>query len=183
MRPFTFRPAAVLELRRRQEDAARDVLAKAHAERARAEAGLAAALDAVTRAREAFRVDLQAPGAIARVGWHRSWIERLLRDVDARRRVAAIAAEVVERASAAVRDAMQRRRVLERLRDRAWRRYQVESRRAELQEMDRLAGLRYAAVAAELRENASDDQSDDGHDRLADARHRRNAEEGGSARP
>jgi flagellar FliJ protein len=183
MRPFTFRPAAVLELRRRQEETARDVLARAHAERTRAEAGLAAALEAVTRARQAFRADLQTANAVARAGWHRSWIERLLRDVDVRRRVAAMAADVVARASAAVRDAMQQRRVLERLRDRTWRRYQVESPRAELQEMDRLAGLRYAAAAAELRESASDDQSDHGRDRLADVHHGRDRHEEGSARP
>ena len=53
------------------------------------------------------------------------------------------------KATAALNQAMQRRRVLERLRDRALRKYSIARDREHIQEMDQLASLRYASQALE----------------------------------
>ncbi|MGE0363317.1 MAG: flagellar export protein FliJ [Vicinamibacterales bacterium] len=149
MRPFRFRPAALLELRRKEESTARDVLARAQDVQARADQAVVRASDAVMdAARTLGRV--QAEGATAdTLAWHRSWIGRLRHDVDQRRLAAAKAATIVEGASVVVRDAVQRRRVLERLRDRAWRRYRLEADREHARDMDRVAGARYHAQRAD----------------------------------
>lgn len=149
MRPFRFRPAALLELRLKEETAARDVLARAQDVQARADQSVVRASDAVMdAARTLGRV--QAEGATAdTLAWHRSWMARLRHDVDQRRLAAAKAATIVEGASVVVRDAVQRRRVLERLRDRAWRRYRLEADREHARDMDRVAGARYFAQRAD----------------------------------
>lgn len=149
MRPFRFRPAALLELRRKEETAARDALARAQDVQGRADQAVVRATAAVLdAARTLGRVQNEGATADA-LAWHRSWIARLRHDVDQRRLTAAKAATIVEGASVMVRDAVQRRRVLERLHDRAWQRYRVEADREHAREMDRVAGVRYFAQMAD----------------------------------
>ncbi|MGD9906096.1 MAG: flagellar export protein FliJ [Vicinamibacterales bacterium] len=145
MRPFRFRPAALLELRRRQEDAAREVLTRAQDVQARADQAVVRAGEAVLEAARALGRVQRDGATAATLAWHRSWIFRLRHDVDQRRLAAARAATIVEGASVVVRDAVQRRRVLERLRDRAWRRHRLEADREHAREMDSVATARYFA--------------------------------------
>jgi flagellar export protein FliJ len=149
MKPFRFRAEAALELRRKQEDLAR----VAHAA---ATTALHAAEVRVVEARQALDLATETSAASERDGidawlltWHRSWIERLRHEASARRDEAAVSAAAFERAVASMRKAHQRRRTLERLRERSEQRYQAEVRRSELKEMNLLAGLRFVAKAAD----------------------------------
>jgi flagellar biosynthesis chaperone FliJ len=145
MRPFRFRAAAALVMRRKLEDAARLQLAAADNARRSAEERAREAAGAVAEARAAA-ADASTAGAESwRLGWHQSWIARTRIEAEARRRAAAVSAEAATRATAAVQVAHQRRRALERLRDRAWHRYRLEAGRHELQAMNELATLRHHA--------------------------------------
>jgi flagellar FliJ protein len=149
MGPFRFRADLVLDLRRREEEAARTALARQRVVCDRAQAALAAARDAVLEAGRALD-SAAASGTIhGTLEWHRSWIIRLRLAVQAAIRVAAEADAAAGRAALALNQAMQKRRVLERLRDRAWRKYSLARDRAHIQDMNQLASLRYAAQALE----------------------------------
>lgn len=149
MGPFRFRAEIVLELRRREEEAARTALARRRAVCDRAHAALAAARDAVFEAGRALDSAAASGTTHGTLEWHRSWIVRLRLAVQAAMRIAAEADQAAGRAALALNQAMQKRRVLERLRDRAWRKYTLARDRAHIQEMDQLASLRYAAQALE----------------------------------
>jgi len=146
---FRFRAAAALDVRRKQEDAAR--LAAARAESARE-----AAEQVAEEARDAVRVDgerlagAQSAGVEAwRVQWHRVWIDRQRREADARAAEAASRAAEAVVAQQAVQDAFKRRRVLERLRDRASRKHRRATDQQHVREMNELATLRFVAQIAE----------------------------------
>jgi hypothetical protein len=149
MKPFRFRAAAALDLRRKQEDAARLAYAVAQNAASVADACVVEAHGAVDRAAEA-RTSTERAGADAwLVSWHRSWIVRLRLEVEARQAEAAVSAAAAECAAASMRKAHQSRRTLERLRDRGVQRYDAEVQRIELKEMNLLAGLRYVARTAD----------------------------------
>jgi flagellar biosynthesis chaperone FliJ len=145
MRPFRFRAAAALVMRRKQEDTARQQLAAAETTRKRAEDQAQSAAQAVARAGDAAADACRSGAEGWRRDWHQSWIARKRLEADAGRRAAAISAEAAGRATAAVQLAYQRRRALERLRDRAWHRHKLEASRHELQAMNELATLRHHA--------------------------------------
>ena len=149
MGPFRFRAGIVLDLRRREEDAARTALTRQRAVCDRAHAVLAAARDAVLEAGRALDGAAASGTTHGTLEWHRSWIVRLRLAVQAAMRVAAEADQAAGRAALALNQAMQKRRVLERLRERAWRKYVLARDRAHIQDMDQLASLRYAAQALE----------------------------------
>jgi hypothetical protein len=95
-------------------------------------------------------VDLQQGGAEQwRVQWHRAWIDRERIEADS------LAEEQEERAAEALRatkaaqEAFKRRRVLERLRDRAWKKHQRHQQQQHVREMNDLATLRFVAQIAE----------------------------------
>jgi hypothetical protein len=164
MKPFRFRAAGALDVRRRQEDEAREALAQAEslARAARMRADDADALVARECARlETVQHDV-APAYL--IGWHRSWISKLRRDAEGCHRAAETAREAARRAEAAVREAHKRRRTLERWRDRALARYQREANAHETREMNALAGLRYVARAADEGEHSEHDQRRGFHD-------------------
>jgi flagellar export protein FliJ len=157
MRQFRFRAAAALELRRRAEDRAREILAQATAARERAQARATESAAAVDRAGTSF-IDHQRAGLErSAIDWHRSWIARLRNEADVSQRQAAVSAATAERAAASVAHAFLRRRALEKLRDRARERYQREVAREETREMNELAALRYAVHVAEARGRDTDD--------------------------
>lgn len=149
MRPFRFRAEIVLDLRRREEDAARQALARARTLVERAHQAVARARDAVRDAGRALDAASTAGSPHFTLEWHRSWIVRLRADVVRAQGVAAEADRAAGAAAVALSRAMQRKRALERLRDRAWKKYCVARDRAHVQEMDQLASLRYAALVQE----------------------------------
>ncbi|MCC7124561.1 MAG: hypothetical protein IT178_06920, partial [Acidobacteria bacterium] len=78
-----------------------------------------------------------------RLEWHRNWIVRQRRDADACARATAISAVSVAHATTTLNMARQQRRAIERLKERAKRRYDLAARRHENTEMDALAGIRF----------------------------------------
>ena len=148
MAAFHFRAAAALDLRRREETTAAAALSRAEArfheaeaERDRADAERAAAqADLVTIARRGID-----PGVLE---WHRNWIVRLTAAVDALARDVDAQSRAVKQAEQHWRDARRRRLTLERMRERAWRRYQQEQQRQELKVIDELARLRFVMADA-----------------------------------
>jgi flagellar export protein FliJ len=160
MRPFQFRAQAALDLRRKQEDDVRRLLAEAQTAHDAAQARAVAADLTARNAADDF-VTAQRTGTEAwRLAWHQSWITKLRLEADGCQRLTAISAATVERATASVITAYQRRRTLERLRDRARRRYDTEASRRHNQEMNALASLRFAARLVERGGRNSDDESD-----------------------
>lgn len=143
MSDFRFRAAVALELRRKQENSAATALAVAEAELRAAEAHAAHA-DADRRTAQADQTAATRRGTDAEtLAWHRNWIVRLSNDLAERRRQVDRLADVVREAEAQWRKARQRRLTLDRMRDRAWRRYQQDQQRQELKVIDELARLRY----------------------------------------
>lgn len=145
MHPFRFRAAAVLDLRLAEEDRAKRELAKvrdAHeATLLRADRARQATDDASDEFTAAQRLGTNAAG----LSWHQSWIARLRLEADAARSAAATSAANLERATASVTVARQRRRTMERLRDRARQRYDENARRHDTREMNELASVQFAA--------------------------------------
>lgn len=152
MRPFRFRADAVLDLRQQQEEKARRLLGLAQESHAQAEAREQAAVEqerhAVAQAEAAQRHGIEA----WRLDWHRNWIRKQRREADACRRATTISAGTVAHATRVLNQARQQRRVIERLRDRARRRYDLEATREENKAMDDLAGIRFAAASLERQE-------------------------------
>jgi|GEM_PF-2707233 len=145
MRPFRFRAEVVLALRQRQEEAARDEVARcqsaldhAHHQRAEHRAALARA------AGEAAAAQQQGLDAW-QLSWHRNWIHKQQRDVDASQQAIAAAETALAQAMAALNLARQKSRVMERLKSRAAQRYQLEVTRDDNRTMDAFAAIRYAA--------------------------------------
>ena len=149
MANFRFRSAAALDLRRKQEDSARLVVAKAEM----------AVIAANERSRDAqARVDdegsklvhLQQDGTESwRVQWHRAWIEKQRKDAEIRAAELKARTQEATQAAQVAREAMKKRRVLERLRDRAWHRFEKVQHDQHVKEMNELATLRFVAQIAE----------------------------------
>ena len=146
---FRFRAGAALDIRRTQEDAARLASAKADTE---LESARQRTADARAEARQDGErlVEVQLAGAESwRVQWHRAWIDRQRREVTVRAREADIRSAEAAQAQQAAQEAVKRRRVLERLRDRSWRKYQRAANQQHVKEMNELATLRFVAQITE----------------------------------
>jgi flagellar FliJ protein len=145
MKPFRFRAEVVLALRQRQEEAARDEVARCqsaldHAHHLQAERRA----DLARAAREAAAAQQQGLDAW-QLSWHRNWIHKQQRDVDASQQAIAAAETALAQAMAALNLARQKSRVMERLKSRAAQRYQLEVTREDNRTMDAFAAIRYAA--------------------------------------
>lgn len=146
---FKFRAAVALDVRRKEEDAARLEAAKAEEALDRARGQAQAARDAVDAGR-AQLVEVQEAGAEQwRVQWHRAWIDREQLDAHAKAHEEARKAADALRATKSAQEAFRRRRVLERLRDRALKKYQRLQHEQHVREMNDLATLRFVAQIAE----------------------------------
>ena len=145
MAAFRFRAAAALELRHRQETAAATVLS-------RAEGALHAAESRLTESQQQRRLAQDHAATAERQGtdgqtvlWHRNWIVRLSDAVEQSRRELDASVATVREAEQNWREARKRRLALERMRERAWRRYQQAEQRQEMKVIDELARLRFIA--------------------------------------
>lgn len=143
MADFRFRAAAALELRRQQETGAATALSVA-------EAALRAAEGRVDEAESGRRVaqDQQQSAErrgsdVAAITWHRDWVVRLGQVVENARQDVARRTEAVTDAEAVWREARRKRLALERMRERAFRRFRDEERRQEMKVIDELARLRF----------------------------------------
>ena len=146
---FRFRAAAALDVRRTQEDAARLALAKAETERDLARQRTDDAKAEVRQDGERL-VAVQLAGTESwRVLWHRAWIDRQRREVAVRAREADTRAAEAVQAQQAAQEAVKRRRVLERLRDRAFRKHRRAADEQHVREMNELATLRFVAQITE----------------------------------
>jgi flagellar export protein FliJ len=150
MAEFRFRAQAVLDLRRKQEDAAATALALAEAG-FRQVAEQQAVTGAERQAAMAGQLDQQRAGiAAGALEWHWNWInglaatvERLGRDLEVRRLA-------VGHAERAWREARHRRLVIERMRDRMLRRFQDAQQRKDMKTVDELARLRFVLPDSSL---------------------------------
>lgn len=143
MTPFRFRAAAALELRRQQE-------AEAATAVARAEAAFQAAktrLESAERDRRQAQIDATTAERRGTDGytllWHRNWIMRLGTVVEVQMSELDACTLRWREAEQVWREARKRHLALERMRLRAWRRYQQAEQQAELKAMDELARLRF----------------------------------------
>lgn len=148
MAEFRFRAAAALELRKQQETAASTALARAEALFREAEARVQQAARDRQAAQETQRSAERRGTDAGTIEWHRNWIVRLTTAVDALARDVEARALAVTQAEQQWREARRRRLTLERMRERAWRRYQQEQQRQELKVIDELARLRFVMADA-----------------------------------
>lgn len=149
MKPFKFKGERILEWRRVQADAARGEFLRA-AETARealraaddADAAVSAAID---NADQAVR---QATDVVT-FERHRIWIGKEQRRADGCRRTYRERQAVADEKAAALQVANRHVKVMERLRERARRRYQDLERQLEMKALDELATMQYARRRAE----------------------------------
>jgi flagellar export protein FliJ len=147
MAVFRFRAAAALEARRRQED---DALAECTRKDGLKLAADQRCVDVARRRTEAAHalVDAETRGEDgATLAWHRNWISGLAGAAEVAARDAVLATDAVAVARRAWQDARKKRLVLERLRDRAWRRFQHDEARREQRVIDELARVRFTTRA------------------------------------
>ena len=145
MRPFKFRADAALAIRRRVEDEAQRALNTAHAAERLAAETEDAALAALTRADEAARGGFRDVTTASELIWQGYWMTGLERDLARARQTLAERRSDRQRAAENAQHARMQVLVLERLKERKMRAWQLEARRAEQKALDELAGLRFAA--------------------------------------
>ena len=154
MRPFTFRAEAALHVRRRQDETAQRMLAEAQTATAVAGQELARAQGAIAEADARARTQWTATLGVDAVVWHRNWMIGLERSVARSRAVVEERRIEQRRAAEIAREARMQVRVLERLRARAWRAWQLDVRRAEQKALDELASLRFASRVRAAQEDS-----------------------------
>jgi flagellar export protein FliJ len=144
MKRFQFRAAKVLDLRRREHDAALAQLSRIQQLRDSAADAVSAAEQGVERAQRDYRDRLAEGGDAVTFERHRNWIIGQSAGAERCRRQLAERQIEVERAAADVRRTHRQVLVIEKLRDRAWRDYQEEARRLDAIAMDQLAVTQFA---------------------------------------
>jgi flagellar export protein FliJ len=145
MSTFRFRAAVVLELRSRQERDAAAVLSRAEMSLVQARTRVSEAIRARQDA-QTVELDRQRQGATSsEIEWHRNWITRLASTVEERRAEFELRQSEVRTAEQAWRGARQRLLTIERMRERAWAKFQRAEQREEMKVIDELVSLRYGA--------------------------------------
>jgi flagellar FliJ protein len=143
MAAFRFRLQPALDLRVRQEDEARAALARAESARRTAERQRDEASEALQQAMARSREAEARSGDMTERLWYRNWIVAQRHDVQRRQQVLAGREAAVGQATAVAQDAHRKRRILERLKDRAVARFDVEQRREEQKGFDDLGTIRF----------------------------------------
>lgn len=143
MAQFRFRAAAALDLRRRQEQDAEAALRRIEAELHQQQALLEQTRASRSNAQHAELTFAREGTDAATLVWHRTWIQelaakadRLVQTVHETRKTEAVAKRVWY-------DARRKRRVIEKMRERAWERFRHEEARQERLELDEFARLRF----------------------------------------
>ena len=152
MRPFVFRAQAALDLRRKREEDAQRELAAANAAVLRAEAAFYASVTACDESKTRAAEELLQDGDVTTQMWYRNWILRQQREIAVRRDDVANRRTDADGARAKATKTHIDVRVLENLRDKKWRAYTEEERRAEQKEIDWLAVLRSSRQADSSKE-------------------------------
>jgi len=139
VKSFRFRAARVLEWRAAAADVARGAFVRARESAREAGERVEAAEARRSDAMRTLRTELASPIDVDTIGRHRSWIDSQRAAVAACQHVhdERVAATAV--AADALREAKRQVKVLERLRERALRRYTAAVRRQEMQRLDEFA--------------------------------------------
>jgi flagellar export protein FliJ len=146
---FKFRAAGLLDLRRRQLEEAKGDLARAQEKLANSERAVAEATAAKERAEQVFQESLFGGFTSDDVQRHRNWMTYQHGVVSLACGAREACQRAVDETIAVVIEKRRQVRVLERLRDRAWRRYLEEVRRREMKEIDLFAILQHARKISE----------------------------------
>ena len=141
---FRFRGARILDWRRVQADAARVAFVRATESVREAAARVAAADDHIERAARDYKAAMACPNEIGTIVGYRYWIEKQREHAAACRRQHDEKRAVADQAAGVLQTAMRRVKMMERLRDRAWRRYVDAERAQEMKALDELATQRFA---------------------------------------
>jgi flagellar export protein FliJ len=141
---FRFRGARVLEWRRVQADAARVAFVRATETVREAAARVADADDQCQRGAGDFLAAMASPNDIGTIVRYRNWIGKRHEHAAACRRQHEEQRVVAEQAAGVLQIAMRHVKVMERLRERAWRRHLDAERQRDMKELDQLATLQYA---------------------------------------
>src|SRR5262249_17143824 len=141
---FRFRGARILEWRRVQADAARVAFVRA-TESVREAAARGAEADGHNeRAAHDHKAAMVRPSEIGTIVGYRNWIEKEREHAAACRRQHDQKRVAADQAAGVLQIAMRRVKVMERLRDRAWRRYLDADRAQEMKALDEFATQRFA---------------------------------------
>lgn len=143
MATFRFRLQTALDLRLRQEDEAKAALAAAESARIAAERGRDEARRALEQTLDRSRDAEGRAGDITERLWYRNWIVAQRYEVERRQQALAAREAAVREATAVAQAAHQKRRILERLKDRAAASFGAEERRQEQKVFDDLGVLRF----------------------------------------
>lgn len=143
MAVFRFRAAAALDARRRKEDDALAECTRKDGLKLIAEQHQAEVQTRRTDAAQSLMESQTRGDDFATQTWHRNWITGLAGAADVAARDVAKAAKAVEVARRAWQEARKKRLVLERLRERAWRRFRHEEAQREQKVLDELARVRF----------------------------------------
>ena len=141
---FRFRGARILEWRRVQADAARVAFVRATESVREAAARVAEADDRIERTAREYTATMARPNEIGTIVGYRNWIAKQREHAAACRRQHEEKRVVADQAAGVLQIAMRRVKVMERLRDRAWRRYVDAERAQEMKALDELATQRFA---------------------------------------
>jgi flagellar export protein FliJ len=145
VRPFRFRAQAALDLRQREYDAARRVLARAETDLRAARHVLAERDAALQDARTQCASAQSTAGTATQLQWYRFWIIRLEQERAAQARVVTAREQDAATAAAACQRARQRLESLERFKEKASAAWQRAALAEEQKELDSLATLRFVA--------------------------------------
>lgn len=144
MAKFVFRVQAALDMRCKQEDEAKQVLAAAETRRREAQAHCDQARDALTetigRATEAER----QPGDVNSRVWYRNWIGAQRLELERRQTTVAARDADVRDAKKVAQEAYKKRRILERLKDRSHVTFLDAERREEQKMFDEFGSIRFS---------------------------------------
>jgi flagellar export protein FliJ len=140
---FKFRAQAALDLRHRENDAARRVLAKAEADLRAARRLLAEAEERAAAARTRCAALMQKVGGLAEQQWYRSWIIRLDRERAAAMKAVATREVEVTRARVAQARTNQQVESLERFKEKALHAWERQALAEEQKFIDALATMRF----------------------------------------
>jgi flagellar FliJ protein len=143
MASFRFRLQTALDVRQRQEDEAKAELAHAESLRNAAERHRDAARAALDQTLARSRDAESRAGDLTERLWYRNWIVAQRHEVERRQEALASREAVVREATAAAQDAHRKRRILERLKDRAVTRFGTAQRRDEQKGFDDLGTIRF----------------------------------------